>query len=108
MGVLERRQQDDPGRELCRMSPATRVILLTALEDAHFVPEALQAGVRGFVMKSQGIDDLEDAIRTVQRGGPYVSPGGSQGFIAAGTGAHANPGGPLSPRGRPGTEEGRV
>src|SRR3989441_8448951 len=36
----------DAARELCRMSPATRVILLTALEDAHFVPEALQAGVR--------------------------------------------------------------
>src|SRR5437016_3325588 len=64
----------DAARELCRMSPATRVILLTALEDAHFVPEALQAGVRGFVMKSQGIDDLEDAIRTVQRGGLYARP----------------------------------
>ena len=90
----------DAARELCRMSPATRVILLTALEDAHFVPEALQAGVRGFVMKSQGIDDLEDAIRTVQRGGLYVSPGVSQGFIDAVTGAHANSGGPLSPRER--------
>src|SRR2546428_7034283 len=80
----------DAARELSRMSPATRVILLTALEDAHFVPEALQAGVRGFVMKSQGIDDLEDAIRTVQRGGLYVSPGVSQGFIDAVTGAHAD------------------
>ena len=70
----------DAARELCRMSPATRVILLTALEDAHFVPE--------------------DAIRTVQRGGLYVSPGVSQGFIDAVTGAHANSGGPLSPRER--------
>src|SRR2546428_9565541 len=90
----------DAARELSRMSPATRVILLTALEDAHFVPEALQAGVRGFVMKSQGIDDLEDAIRSVYRGGLYVSPGVSQGFIDAVSGGDADGRGRLSRRER--------
>src|SRR2546422_6713903 len=94
----------DAARELSRVSPATRIILLTALEDAQFVPEALQAGVRGFVMKSQGIDDLEDAIRSVRRGGLYVSPGVSQGFIDAVTGGDVERGGRLSPRERQGVQ----
>src|SRR5438445_12535482 len=44
----------DAARELCRMSPATRVILLTALEDAHFVPGALRPACRASVRKRQG------------------------------------------------------
>jgi len=90
----------DAARELSYLNPPTRTILLTALEDAHIVPDALQAGVRGFVMKSQGIDDLEDAIRSVYRGGLYVSPGVSQGFIDAVSGGDADGRGRLSRRER--------
>src|SRR3989454_11813317 len=35
----------DAPRALCRMSPPPPVILLTALEGAHFSPESLHAGV---------------------------------------------------------------
>src|SRR2546422_10141917 len=66
----------DAARELSRVSPATRIILLTALEDAQFVPEALQAGGRGVVIKSQGTDDLGDASRTRRRGGLRGRPRG--------------------------------
>src|SRR2546428_14161054 len=64
----------DAARELCRMSPATRVILLTALEDAHFVPEALQAGVRGLRMKSHGIGGPREAGPTAQPAGARRCP----------------------------------
>ncbi len=82
----------EAAQEIKQASPATRLILLTALEDARFVPEALRAGVRGFVLKAQGAEDLLQAIREVCRGGLYVSPGVSQAVIdacnAAGTPTH--------------------
>src|SRR6266567_1505051 len=44
---------------------------------------------------------VRQALRALlQRGGLYVSPGVSQGFIDAVTGAHADSRGPLSPRER--------
>ena len=73
----------DAAKEIARASPSTRVILLTALNDAQFVSPALRAGVRGFVTKKQDIDDLERAIREVSQGGLYVSPGVSQAVLDA-------------------------
>lgn len=73
----------EAAREIARVAPATLVILLSGVDDARFVPEALKAGVRGFVQKSQGADDLIDAIAEVRRGGVYVSPGASQALAHA-------------------------
>lgn len=63
---------------IARAAPKTRVILLTALNDGQFASSALRAGVRGFVLKLQNIDDLVHAIQEVNEGGLYVSPGMSQ------------------------------
>jgi len=73
----------DAAAEIARVTPGTRVILLTALSDAQFVAAALQAGVRGFVMKIQDIEDLVNAIWEVSEGGLYVSPGASQAVLDA-------------------------
>src|SRR5216683_881677 len=81
-----------------RAAPKTRVILLTALNDGQFASAALRAGVRGFVLKLQNIDDLVHAIQEVNEGGLYVSPGMSQAVLDAVTKAAAVE--PLSPRER--------
>jgi two-component system, NarL family, response regulator NreC len=83
----------DAADEIAHGSPSTRVILLTALHDAPFVAAALRVGVRGFVTKIQGIDDLAQAIRDVSAGRLYASPGASQAVLdavnaAAGATAH--------------------
>lgn len=90
----------DAAREIARQSPKTRVVLLTGLHDPQFVGSALRAGVRGFVMKMQGIDDLVRAIREVSQGALYVSPGASQAVFDAIEAAAAGGAGPLSPRER--------
>jgi two-component system response regulator NreC len=62
------------------------------------VPAALRAGVRGFVLKAQGADDLLRAIESVLQGALYVSSGASQAVVdACATGETPNP---LSPRER--------
>jgi two-component system response regulator NreC len=64
----------DAARELKKSSPKTKVILLTEHDEDQYVTEALRAGVRGYVLKSQAADDLVHAIREVCRGSVYLSP----------------------------------
>ena len=73
----------EAAREITRTEPHPFVILLSGLDDPRFVPEALRAGVRGFVLKTQGSDDLLRAIAEVQQGVLYVSPGASQAVLDA-------------------------
>ena len=40
----------------------------------HLVLRALQAGIRGYVVKTQAAKDLVDAIEAVNRGEMYLSP----------------------------------
>jgi two-component system response regulator NreC len=64
----------DAARELAKSSPRTRVILLTQHDEDQYVTEALRAGARGYVLKSQAAQDLVHAIQEVCRGSVYLSP----------------------------------
>jgi two-component system, NarL family, response regulator NreC len=61
--------------ELGRTLPRVRLIVLTQHDEQQYVSEALRAGVRGYVLKSQAARDLVHAIRSVCRGEVYLSPG---------------------------------
>jgi len=90
----------DAAREIARVAPTCPVILLSGIDDKRFVKEALKVGVRGFVQKSQGCDDLVHAIEEVRDGRLYVSPGASQAIVdACATPADKN-GTDLTPRER--------
>jgi DNA-binding NarL/FixJ family response regulator len=65
----------DAARELARSCPKTKVILLTQHEEEQYIHEALEAGVKGYVLKSQVASDLIHAIQKVSRGAVYLSPG---------------------------------
>jgi two-component system, NarL family, response regulator NreC len=65
----------DAARDIQRHAPRTRTLLLTMFEEAAYVLSALQAGVRGYVLKAQAAADLMRAIDEVLRGAIYLSPG---------------------------------
>jgi two-component system response regulator NreC len=73
-------------REIARVSPRTKIILLTMYTEEHHVLEALRAGVKGCVSKTQAPEHLLQAIREVCDGGVYLSPRVSgavvQGYLA--------------------------
>ena len=71
----------DAAREIVRTVPLKGVILV-AFED-YLVAQALQAGVRGYVLKSRVVEELPLAIRAVARGEIYVSPDISLASLAA-------------------------
>ena len=90
----------DAARELARSCPKTKVILLTQHEEEQYLHEALESGVRGYVLKSQVVNDLVHAIRQVSRGGFYLSPGVSQAVVEAYRSRSERPSDPLSIRER--------
>jgi DNA-binding NarL/FixJ family response regulator len=73
----------DAARQILKTNPRTKAIALTMYTDDHYVLGALRAGVRGYVIKTQAAQDLVDAIRTVNRGMTYLSPGVSAAIVDA-------------------------
>ena len=76
----------DATREIARASPRTKVILLTVHTTDQYVLQALQAGVRGYVLKTQSTAGLVRAIQEVMRGARYLSPGISETVVQASLG----------------------
>jgi two-component system response regulator NreC len=70
-------------REVKRASPKTKTILLTQHDESQYIRDALEAGVKGYVLKSQVANDLLLAIRQVSRGAVYLSPGVSSAVMEA-------------------------
>lgn len=61
-------------RRLAGEIPALRVLVLTLHEDRAYLNQALEAGVRGYVLKRSAVENLVHAIRAVMVGGTYVDP----------------------------------
>lgn len=54
--------------------PQLRVIILTTFARSGFLRRALDAGVRGYLLKDAPAEQLGMAIRNVQRGGKAIDP----------------------------------
>ena len=67
----------DADKQILRACPGTRVLLLTMHRSERQVSAALQAGIHGYITKTQAADHLTDAIRAVTRGKIYLSLGKS-------------------------------
>ena len=73
----------DAAREISKSLPKTKTILLTQHEEDVYVSGALEAGVRGYVLKNQVASDLLHAVQRVSSGQVYLSPGVSQAVVSA-------------------------
>jgi DNA-binding NarL/FixJ family response regulator len=63
----------DAGGRLLERGLCKAVVLLTMYADRQLVDGALQAGIRGFVLKVRAGEDLIPAIHSALRGETYVS-----------------------------------
>lgn len=72
----------DATTEILRHAPETRVIILSMYDDEHSVVSAIRSGARAFVLKNASDEDLLDALRTVAKGGSYLSPQVSDKLLA--------------------------
>jgi DNA-binding NarL/FixJ family response regulator len=61
-------------RRLAADMPDLRLLVLTLHEDRAYLNQALEAGVRGYVLKRSAVENLVQAIRAVMVGGIYIDP----------------------------------
>ncbi|MEU9393212.1 response regulator transcription factor [Streptomyces sp. NPDC048324] len=62
-------------RELLRLKPALRVLMLTMHDNEQYFFQALKAGASGYVLKSVADRDLVAACRAALRDEPFLYPG---------------------------------
>jgi RNA polymerase sigma factor (sigma-70 family) len=67
--------------QITKKQPEIRVIVLTVHEAGEYAIRALREGAAGYLPKSAASIELEQAIHTVVRGEPYISPETAQNTI---------------------------
>jgi DNA-binding NarL/FixJ family response regulator len=65
----------ETAQELRKLSPRTRSIVLSRHDGVDYVLAAMRAGIKGYVLKSQSVVELLQALNDVSTGGFYLSPG---------------------------------
>lgn len=62
-------------KDMAEHLPGTQAIVLSMHDEVFYAERALRAGARGYVTKQEATDRILEAIRTVQSGRVFVSPG---------------------------------
>ncbi|MCI0671984.1 MAG: response regulator transcription factor [Myxococcaceae bacterium] len=65
-------------RRVAKVSPSTRVLILSMHTAAEYVAQALRAGVAGYLIKDAAVEELKVALESVRQGRTYLSPAISQ------------------------------
>jgi DNA-binding NarL/FixJ family response regulator len=68
-------------RELSRLQPDLRILILTMYDNEQYFFEALRAGANGYVLKSVADRDLVEACRAAMRDEPFLYPGAIRALI---------------------------
>lgn len=64
----------DAARNLLKYNKERKIIILTRHDNEEYVRQAINYGVRGYVLKDSAGDDLIKAIKDVMKGNIYLSP----------------------------------
>lgn len=63
----------DVARQVLKLEPHCKVVVLTFRSEEELVAEALRAGVHGFIHKSDSLEEIHNALRRVLSGELYIS-----------------------------------
>jgi DNA-binding NarL/FixJ family response regulator len=64
----------DGARQILRAKPTQSILVVTDVESEEVIRECLTAGVRGWLWKSDGCDDLVLAVERLQNRGTFLTP----------------------------------
>jgi len=64
----------EAARQIARSHPGTEVLVLTMHESEELIGEMLQAGARGYVLKSDTVRQLIPAVDSLRRHKPFFTP----------------------------------
>jgi DNA-binding NarL/FixJ family response regulator len=60
--------------EIIRHRPGARILMLSMHSDEQYVRNALEAGVKGYILKNASETELTRAVRAIAAGGEFLSP----------------------------------
>jgi DNA-binding NarL/FixJ family response regulator len=94
----------EAARQIVKCRPATEVLVLTMHESEDMIREMLEAGARGYVLKSDTVRQLVPAVEALRRHKPFFTPGASEvvldGYLGEGPRLRGEPRRRLTPRER--------
>ena len=61
-------------KEIKKLFPNIKIIILTTFDDDEFIFSALKYGASGYLLKGVSTDELYQAIQTVYKGGAMINP----------------------------------
>jgi DNA-binding NarL/FixJ family response regulator len=62
-------------REIKKLVPDTRVLMLTMHKETDYLSQALIAGAAGYLLKQEADPELVNAVQIIRSGKTYLSPG---------------------------------
>jgi DNA-binding NarL/FixJ family response regulator len=68
-------------KEIKKISPETKILVLTVHRTEEYIHTTLQAGADGYLLKDATLSELMVAVNNVLEGKPYLSPGVSEKVI---------------------------
>jgi DNA-binding NarL/FixJ family response regulator len=68
----------EAARQIQKSIPGARTIILTVHREYHYVLRALEAGVRGYILKGRAVEELANGVQQVAKGKLFLSQGLSQ------------------------------
>ncbi len=60
-------------RQLLKLQPAAKILILSAHADESYIKGALEAGAKGYLLKQASMEEFSHAIRSVHEGKPFFS-----------------------------------
>jgi DNA-binding NarL/FixJ family response regulator len=85
--AMPRRTGLQAARQLAKLRPQVRTLMLSMYESERYLTEAIRAGARGYVLKSAADQDLVSACRTAMRSEAFLYPKGAGPSLARYAGA---------------------
>lgn len=64
-------QGTDLAKEISGIMPGIKIIVLTTHQQKYYVQTMIEAGVKGYLLKSVNFDEILNAVKTVAGGGTY-------------------------------------
>jgi DNA-binding NarL/FixJ family response regulator len=64
----------EASRQILATVPRTRIIVLAGVLDGDMIKQGIEAGIKGFLLKTSAAQDLFRAVRTVMEGCSYLCP----------------------------------
>jgi DNA-binding NarL/FixJ family response regulator len=72
--TMPERNGIEAAAEVKRVSPETRIVMLTASEESDDLMAAMKAGAQGYVVKGAGAGEIVEAVLAAARREAYITP----------------------------------